>query len=77
MKRLITLKTDAGPRVYVHLDNWGAGIDRLHRRWTRESDGWRCVDTGEVAHPAGFIFGRMRKTSTALRWRIHPSRDET
>jgi hypothetical protein len=58
MKKFINLRTDEGARVFVSLDGWGAGIDRAHRRWTRESDGWRCVDSGEFVHKAGLLFRR-------------------
>jgi hypothetical protein len=56
MKKFITLRTDEGNRVLVSLDGWGAGVDRMHRRWTREPEGWRCIDTGEVAHKSGLLF---------------------
>jgi hypothetical protein len=58
MKKFITLRTDEGNRVFVSLDGWGLGIDRTHRRWTRETDGWRCVDSGEFARKSGLLFGR-------------------
>ena len=67
MRRLITLKTETGKRVYVRLDNFGAGIDRFFRRWSREPDGWRCVDTGELAQMSGLIFKRRQKLS-ARHW---------
>ena len=65
MRRLITLKTETGRRVYVHLDNSGAGVDRLYRRWSRERDGWRCIDTGEMAQLSGLIFNRRPKPSAS------------
>jgi len=34
MKKIIMLKTAGGQTVKVMLDNWGGGMDRLHRRWT-------------------------------------------
>jgi hypothetical protein len=58
MKKFITMRTDDGHRVFVSLDGWGAGIDRQHRRWSRESDGWRCVDNGEFAYKSGLLFRR-------------------
>jgi hypothetical protein len=61
MRKFITLRTDNGHRVFVALDGWGAGMDRRHRRWTRETAGWRCVDSGEYAHKAGLIFRRTIK----------------
>lgn len=68
MRRLITLRTDGGKRFYVRLDNLGSGIDRLYRRWSREPDGWHCVDTGEIAQVSGLIFKRRPK-SASERWR--------
>jgi hypothetical protein len=61
MRRLVALKTESGQRVYIHLDNWGGGVDRLFRRWMREHDGWRCLETGEMAHRTGLIFGRLSR----------------
>lgn len=58
MKKFITLRTDDGNRVFVSLDGWGAGIDRMHRRWSREADGWRCIDSGEFARHSGLLFKR-------------------
>jgi hypothetical protein len=49
MKKVIKLKTAGGQTVKVMLDNWGGGMDRLHRRWTLQPEGWHCVDNGEVA----------------------------
>jgi hypothetical protein len=66
MRKLVRLKTQDGKRIFVHLDNWGGGIDRNYRRWTREHDGWRCVDTGQMAHPAG-LFDGLRKSTP--RWK--------
>ncbi len=62
MRKFITLRTDQGNRVFVSLDGWAAGMDRMHRRWTREADGWRCVDSGEFAHKAGLLFRRPVRT---------------
>lgn len=69
MRRLITLRTETGKRVFVHLDNVGSGIDKLYRRWTREGNGWRCVDSGEFAQLSGLIFRRVRKTPIQG-WRV-------
>jgi hypothetical protein len=52
MRKSITLRTGGGKRVHLRLDNWGVGTDKLFRRWTREPDGWHCVDTGEIAQRA-------------------------
>jgi hypothetical protein len=49
MKKMIKLLTVDGKVVKVMLDNWGAGMDRLHRRWTLQAEGWHCVDNGEIA----------------------------
>jgi len=49
MKKVIKLKTASGQTVKVMLDNWGGGMDRLHRRWTLQPEGWCCVDNGELA----------------------------
>jgi hypothetical protein len=58
MRKFITLRTNDGRRVYVSLDSWGGGTDRFHRRWTRDYDGWRCVDNGEIARQSGLLFPR-------------------
>ena len=49
MKKVIKLLTAHGKTVKVILDNWGGGMDHLHRRWTLQPDGWHCVDNGEIA----------------------------
>ena len=59
MRRLMALKTEKGSRVVIHLDNWGGGVDRHFRRWTREYDGWRCVETGEGARKTSLLFGGL------------------
>ena len=55
MKRHITLRDNTGKRIRIVLDNWGAAHDRFYRRWSREYDTWRCEETGELAHRAGFL----------------------
>ena len=67
MRKFITLRTDDGRRVYVSLDGWGGGTDRFHRRWTRDPEGWRCVDSGEIAHRAGLLFTRPLRPLGAAR----------
>jgi hypothetical protein len=62
MKKYITLRTDKGDRVFLTLDGWGAGVDKLHRRWTRDPDGWRCLDNGDIAHKTGLLFSRPMRT---------------
>jgi hypothetical protein len=49
MKKVVKLRTVDGQTVKVMLDNWGGGMDRLHRRWTLQPDGWYCVDNGKFA----------------------------
>ena len=49
MRKVIRLKTATGETVKVMLDNWGGGMDRLHRRWSLQPEGWHCVDSGEIA----------------------------
>jgi hypothetical protein len=49
MKKVIKLIADNGQTVKVVLDNWGCGMDRQHRRWTLQPEGWLCVDNGEIA----------------------------
>jgi hypothetical protein len=66
MRKRLRLKTQDGTKVFVHLDNWGVGIDRMFRRWTREPDGWLCVDTGQIARRAG-LFDGLKKTQP--RWK--------
>jgi len=39
MKKVIKLRTADGQTVRVMLDNWGGGIDRLHRRWMLQPEG--------------------------------------
>jgi len=58
MKRHITLQDNAGKRIRVVLDNYGAAHDRFYRRWSREYDAWHCEETGENAHRAGFLPAR-------------------
>jgi hypothetical protein len=67
MRKSITLRTGDGKRIHLRLDNWGGGTDRLFRRWTREPDGWHCIDTGEIAQPAS-LFGWAGHFNSAA-WR--------
>ena len=55
----MALKTDKGNRVVIHLDNWGGGTDRQFRRWIREHDGWRCLETGEGGRKTSLLFGGL------------------
>ena len=57
MRRKIALRTDSGRRISISLDNWGGGVDRAFRRWTREYDGWRCVESGEFGRQVGLFAG--------------------
>jgi len=61
MKKAIKLKTADGQTVRLVLDNWGGGIDRLHRRWTLRPEGWLCVDSGELAQGLDSFLGRPVK----------------
>jgi hypothetical protein len=61
MKKVIKLRTADGQTVRVMLDNWGGGIDRLHRRWMLQPEGWHCVDNGEIAQTAGSFLARPVK----------------
>jgi hypothetical protein len=61
MKKVIKLRTAHGQTVRVMLDNWGGGIDRLHRRWMLQPEGWHRVDNGEIAQTAGWFLARPVK----------------
>lgn len=67
MKRVIHLKTASGETVRVMLDNWGGGMDRRHRRWTLQPEGWHCVDTGEVAQGVESFLSRPVRLWNNLR----------
>jgi hypothetical protein len=49
MKKVVSLLDDNGTEVMMSLDNWGSGVDRLFRRWVREGEAWRCIETGRTA----------------------------
>ena len=51
MKKSIHLIDDSGSGVVAILDNWGSARDERFRRWVREPDGWRCIETGKFARP--------------------------
>lgn len=71
MRKRITLRTDNGRRIAVTLDNWGGGVDRMFRRWTREYDGWRCVESGEFGRATGLfaaIFSSEPPMRRPVRW---------
>ncbi len=55
----MAVRTDRGNRVVIHLDNWGGGTDRQFRRWIREPDGWRCLETGEMGRKTSLLFGGL------------------
>lgn len=61
MKKAIQLKTASGETVKVILDNWGGGMDRLHRRWTLHPEGWHCADNGEIAQSLETFTSRPMK----------------
>jgi len=67
MKKAIMLKTASGQTVKVMLDNWGGGIDRHHRRWTLQPEGWLCVDNGEMAQGLETFRSRPMKLWDAVR----------
>lgn len=48
MRKVVVLRTPDGKRIPVTLENWGMGVDRLYRRWTREQDGWHCAETSQI-----------------------------
>jgi len=66
MRKRVRLKTQDGQKIFVQLHHWGGGIDRHFRRWTREHDGWRCLESGQVAHPASLFDAFKRATP---RWK--------
>jgi hypothetical protein len=65
MKKIIKLKTAGGQTVKVILDNWGSGIDGLHRRWSLQPEGWHCVDNGEVAQSQDSVMSHPMRLSTS------------
>jgi hypothetical protein len=67
MRKLLTLRNSAGDRIRLHLENSGGGIDNSFRRWMLEPDGWRCIETGELAQQST-IFRRVRRKPGAS-WR--------
>jgi hypothetical protein len=67
MKKVIKLLTADGKTVKVMLDNWGGGMDRLHRRWTLQADGWQCVDNGEIAQGLNSLASHPMKLWDARR----------
>jgi hypothetical protein len=67
MKKVIKLKTTDGQTVKVMLDNWGGGMDRFHRRWTLQPEGWHCVDSGELAQSQPSFMSHPMKLGNAAR----------
>jgi hypothetical protein len=63
MKKVIRLITASGQTVKVMLDNWGSGMDGLHRRWLLQPEGWHCVDNGEGAQSQNSFMSRPMKLS--------------
>ncbi len=49
MEQTVKLRTSAGDRVRIVLENWGSGLDYLRRRWVRAEGYWECMDTGTLA----------------------------
>ena len=65
MKKVIKIKTASGQTVKLMLDNWGSGVDSLHRRWSLQAEGWHCVDNGELAQSQNsFMSHPMRLSSS-------------
>jgi hypothetical protein len=69
MKKVIKLITADGQTVKVMLDNWGGGMDRLHRRWPLVPGGWHCVDNGEIAQSLDSLTSHPVKLWDAVRRR--------
>jgi hypothetical protein len=67
MKKAIKLKTASGQTVKVMLDNWGSGMDRLHRRWSLHLEGWHCVENGEVAQSQNSFMSHPMRLSPSPR----------
>jgi hypothetical protein len=64
--RSITLIKAAGDTIKVSLHNYGAGVDRLNRRWILDAGNWTCLETGETAHKAHILhrlFGNVSSPS--------------
>lgn len=60
MKHVVVLETARGSRFEICLENWGAGLDILRRRWVLVDRAWVCVDSGQVAQEVAVtiqIFG--------------------
>ncbi len=67
MRKVIKVKTTDGQTVKVMLDTWGGGVDRSHRRWTLQPDGWHCIDTGEIAQGLNSFLNRPTRLWGVLR----------
>jgi hypothetical protein len=66
MKKVISLFDDNGTEVLMSLDNWGSGVDRLFRRWVRDGEAWRCIETGRTAR-------QKRRFGSIFRKSVSPS----
>ena len=72
--KYVLLQNDKDERFFIRLDNWGDGIDELHRRWVLQLDRalhvdcWICLETSEIASP-------VRKRLSDL-FKSRPSLDE-
>ena len=55
--KYVILRNDKDERFFIRLDNWGDGVDEVHRRWVLQMDSvqrvdcWICLETGEIARP--------------------------
>ena len=63
MKKILSLVDETGKVIAVSMDNWGSGTDKSFRRWVREAEGWRCVETGLLARPAKRFATLFRKSA--------------
>ena len=48
MKSIALTKAN-GEKLKLVLNNYGAGVDRLNRRWILDAGCWNCIETGETA----------------------------
>ena len=55
--KYVILRNDKDERFFIRLDNWGDGVDEVHRRWVLQMDSvqrvdcWICLETGKIARP--------------------------
>jgi len=68
MKKVLIVTDDNGSEVHMTLENWGSGVDRLFRRWVREGEVWRCLETGRSARQS-----QNKRFSSLFRKPVRPS----